>query len=150
MELWNLNDEKTCQKSVIQCKKHNILSSKMMFTINSLPTGQPVVNDRGLAEPGRAAWRLISAVVVVLPKTGGTARCPFQLQPRHYLSHGLTLCSRSSLFWERVTPNCLSLAAAFQINTSLFVFHRLISARKQIPEESPCGCENSTSTSSMC
>lgn len=35
---------------------------------------------------------------------------------------------------KRVTPNCLRcllLAAAFQINTSLFVFHRLMSARKR-------------------
>lgn len=85
-----------------------------MFTINILPVGHPVVTVRAMTAL-RAAWLLISAVVVQCPKTGGTALCPSQPQPNHYLreqqTHGWT-CSfgkvwsgNGSVMRERATQN---------------------------------------------
>lgn len=75
----------------------------MMFTINILLTGQPVVTVRGMTAL-RAAWLLISVVVVLRPKRRGTARCLSQPQPNHYLpnqqTHGLTFSFWYSLFRE--------------------------------------------------
>lgn len=80
----------------------------------------------------RAAWLLILAVVVVCPKTRGTARCVSQPQPNHYLpnqrTHGLTLsfdriCSgNGSVMRGHQTDICLFSFAFLQL-FPVFVWH---------------------------
>lgn len=67
-ETWTINNQ-THTKSVISRNEHNLLFSKMMFTINILHAGHPVVTVRAMTAL-RAAWLLISAVVVLCPKNG--------------------------------------------------------------------------------
>lgn len=68
----------------------------------------------------RAAWLLILAVVVVCPKTRGTARCVSQPQPNRYLpdqrTHGLTLS------FDRICSGNGSVMRGHQIDICLFSF----------------------------
>lgn len=75
----------------------------MVFTINILLTGHPSCyrQSHDWAQSSLASY--LSGCGSV-SQTGGTARCPVQLQPNHHLSeqqtHGLTFSSWSSRFWE--------------------------------------------------
>lgn len=74
-----------------------------MFTINNLLPGRPVVTVGAMTALG-AAWPLISAVVVVCPRTRGTVCCVLRPQHNHYLpnqqTHGLTCSFGERLLWE--------------------------------------------------